>query len=227
MDLTHLNVVFQIIVFLMAISVHESAHAWMANRCGDPTAKMLGRITLNPIKHIDPVGTILLPLIGLFAGAGIFGWAKPCPVTPQNFRDKVRGDIYTTVAGPISNLLLVTLATIILLLIAQLSPDTGRGIIQVFASGYFISKGPALVPIVWFLYTMIGINVLLCVFNLLPVPPLDGSHVLRHLLPGPLREIYDSVGILGVVLLFLVGGPLVRGIITPVMHAMDQVLLKL
>ena len=104
MDLTHLNIVFQIIVFLMAISVHESAHGWMANRCGDPTAKMLGRITLNPIKHIDPVGTILLPLIGLFTGAGIFGWAKPCPVTPQNFRDKVRGDIYTTVAGPISKI---------------------------------------------------------------------------------------------------------------------------
>src|SRR5678815_5316688 len=192
MDLTHLNVLFQIIVFLMAISVHESAHAWMANRCGDPTAKMLGRITLNPIKHIDPVGTILLPLIGLFTGAGIFGWAKPCPVTPQNFRDQVRGDIYTTIAGPISNLLLVTVATTVMLLIAQLSPETGRGIIQVFAHGYFISQGPALVPIIWFLYTMIGINVLLCVFNLLPVPPLDGSHVFRHLLPGPLREIYDS-----------------------------------
>jgi Zn-dependent protease len=227
MDLSHVNILFQIIVFLLAISVHESAHAWMANRCGDPTARMLGRVTLNPIKHIDPVGTVLLPLIGLFAGAGIFGWAKPCPVTPENFRDKVRGDIYTTVAGPVSNLLMVSLATTMLMLIAQISPGDGREIIQTFASGYMISRGPLLVPVVWFLYTMIGMNVLLFVFNLLPVPPLDGSHVFRYLLPEPVRDIYDSVGMLGIVLLFLVGGPLLRAIMQPIMHAMDQVLLRL
>ena len=85
MDLSHVNIVFQIIVFLLAISVHESAHAWMANRQGDPTAKMLGRITLNPIKHIDPIGTVLLPLIGIFAGAGIFGWEADLAYTPEFF----------------------------------------------------------------------------------------------------------------------------------------------
>jgi Zn-dependent protease len=227
MDLSHVNILFQIIVFLLAISVHESAHAWMANRCGDPTARMLGRVTLNPIKHIDPIGTVLLPLIGMLTGAGIFGWAKPCPVTPENFRDKVRGDVYTTIAGPVSNLLMVSLATTMLILIAQLSPGDGRDIIQTFASGYMISRGPLLVPVVWFLYTMIGMNVLLFVFNLLPVPPLDGSHVFRYLLPEPVRDIYDSVGMLGIVLLFLVGGPLLRAIMQPIMHAMDQVLLRL
>src|SRR5436305_3110128 len=116
------SIVFQIIVFLFAISVHESAHAWVADRCGDPTAKMLGRITLNPIKHIDPVGTFLLPLIGIFSGYGIFGWAKPCPVTPENFRDPVRGDILTSIAGPLSNFVLVLLAMLGLIVAGTLSP---------------------------------------------------------------------------------------------------------
>src|SRR5207302_2516783 len=94
------NLVFQAIVFLFAISVHESAHAWMANRRGDPTARMLGRITLNPIKHIDPVGTILLPLIAAFTNFPILGWAKPTPVDTRNFRRPVLDDILTSVVGP-------------------------------------------------------------------------------------------------------------------------------
>src|SRR3954463_2044084 len=110
MNFNIVDIVFQIIVFLFAISVHESAHAWMADKCGDPTAKMLGRITMNPLKHIDPIGTVLLPAIGLFTGFGIFGWAKPCPVTVENFREPVRGDILTTIAGPISNFLLVVVS---------------------------------------------------------------------------------------------------------------------
>src|SRR5436853_139866 len=105
MTLQHVDILFQLIVFLFAISVHESAHAWMANRCGDPTARMLGRITLNPIKHIDPFGTILLPLIAMFTGIPVLGWAKPTPVDPRNFRNPVRDDILTSVVAPISNLL--------------------------------------------------------------------------------------------------------------------------
>ena len=89
MNLEHVVIVFQIIAFLFAISVHESAHAWMANRCGDPTARMLGRITLNPIKHIDPVGTILLPLIAMITHFPMMGWAKPTPVDPRHFKNPV------------------------------------------------------------------------------------------------------------------------------------------
>ncbi len=94
---------FQMIAFLFAISVHESAHAWMANRRGDPTARMLGRITLNPIKHIDPVGTVLLPLIAMFTGFPVMGWAKPTPVDPRNFKQSGLDDILTSVVGPVSN----------------------------------------------------------------------------------------------------------------------------
>src|SRR5438477_2852072 len=99
------DIFFQLIVFLFAISVHESAHAWMANRCGDPTARMLGRISLNPLKHIDPVGTILLPAIALLTHIPVLGWAKPTPVDPRNFKNPVRDDILTAVVGPISNFL--------------------------------------------------------------------------------------------------------------------------
>src|SRR5205809_2624908 len=110
MNLQHidiLDVVFQLIAFLFAISVHESAHAWMANLRGDPTARMLGRITLNPIKHIDPVGTVLLPLIAMISHIPMLGWAKPTPVNPRNFQNPVLDDILTSVVGPISNFVVV------------------------------------------------------------------------------------------------------------------------
>ena len=103
MTLQHIDIVFQLIAFLFAISVHESAHAWMANLRGDPTARMLGRITLNPIKHIDPVGTLLLPAVAMFFHAPVIGWAKPTPVDPRNFKNPVLDDILTSVVGPISN----------------------------------------------------------------------------------------------------------------------------
>ena len=117
---SHFNAVdvfFQIIVLLFAICVHESAHAWMANRLGDPTAKMLGRVSLNPIVHIDPFGTILMPLILIVLGFPPFGWAKPTPVDNRNFKNPVRDDILTAVAGPVSNFLTAFVAIVALAII--------------------------------------------------------------------------------------------------------------
>src|SRR5262252_238953 len=122
MTLQHVDIVFRIIAFLFAISLHESAHAWTANRCGDPTARMLGRVTLNPIKHIDPVGTVLLPLIAAFAHIPVLGWAKPTPVNPRNFKNPMRDDILTSVAGPVSNFLVATIAVAVLAAVSLLSP---------------------------------------------------------------------------------------------------------
>ena len=226
MDFKLVDIFFQIIVFLFAISVHESAHAWMANRCGDPTARMLGRITLNPIKHMDPFGTLLLPAIGLFSGAGLFGWAKPCPVTPQNFRSPVKGDILTTLAGPLSNFLMAVAAVVGLLLISLTTP-VGSDIVHNLAHGAITNTGSALMPLIWLLYTAVYLNVLLGIFNLIPVPPLDGSHVLRHILPAPVRALYDRAGIVGLLLLFTVGGPLVRAVVRPVLRFVDALLLKI
>src|SRR5215468_12070333 len=125
MTLQHVDIVFQLIVFLFAISVHESAHAWMANRCGDPTARMLGRITLNPIKHIDPIGTVLLPAIAMATHLPVIGWAKPTPVDPNNFRNPVRDDILTSVVGPISNFIIAS-GAVALMLVISLTSDMGR-----------------------------------------------------------------------------------------------------
>ena len=189
----HVTILYQVIVFLFAICVHESAHAWTAWKLGDPTARMLGRVTLNPIRHIDPVGTVLLPLLALLYNFPMIGWAKPTPVDPRNFKNPVRDDILTSVAGPASNFLIAIVSIIALRLLAA-----GGGAGNVFE------------PLAVLLWFSMAINVLLGVFNLIPVPPLDGSHVMRHLLPPAARQWYDRIGFVGLILLFLVGGNIVR-----------------
>src|SRR4051794_9846101 len=125
MDFSIASKVFEFIVLLFALSFHEAAHAWMASRLGDPTARMLGRLTLNPIKHIDPLGTLILPLMCLFLpgfGGLLFGWAKPTPVTTRNFKNLKRDDTLTTLAGPVANILLAIASLIVLLIIARVTP---------------------------------------------------------------------------------------------------------
>src|SRR6185437_9016363 len=163
MTLQHVIYVFQAIVFLFAISVHESAHAFTAWRCGDPTAKMLGRVSLNPIRHIDIMGTIVVPAICLFTGFPVIGWAKPTPVDPRNFGHEIRDDILTSIAGPISNFLVATLAVICLVLISAGSP-VGSVVVKVLAMSYGQAAGAlgtnsVLLPISLMLYQLMLINV--------------------------------------------------------------------
>ena len=194
MDRSHVLIIYEIIAFLFAICVHESAHAWTANRCGDPTARMLGRITLNPVKHIDPIGTILVPAIGILSGFGFVGWAKPTPVDPHNFKNVVRDDILTSVAGPVSNFIIAVISAILL------------KIVMVSIGGHAVAEDSIVIPIVMLLRVFVYINILLLAFNLIPVPPLDGSHVVRHMLSESAQRIYDGVGIVAFMLLFWVGG---------------------
>jgi Zn-dependent protease len=224
MTLQHVDILFQLIVFLFAISVHESAHAWMANRCGDPTARMLGRISLNPIKHIDPIGTILLPAIALFTHIPVLGWAKPTPVDPRNFRNPVRDDILTAVVGPISNFVVATAATLVLAAIAVIAPS-GRLIMQ-GAINHIVLSNSALVPLSLFVYELLVINVVLAVFNLIPVPPLDGSHVLRHFLSEPIRRAYDTIGWLGLLALIYLAPGLLSALIGPVLNLYRSILMS-
>jgi Zn-dependent protease len=215
------DIFFQVIVLLFAICVHESAHAWMANRLGDPTAKMLGRVSLNPIVHIDPIGTILMPLILIVLGFPPFGWAKPTPGDTRKFKNPVRDDILTTVAGPVSNLLTAFVSVIILAVIARHS-----------ASG--IGPNPTHVdiasPLITLFYLAMWINVILAVFNMIPLPPLDGSHVLRHFLSYNALQVYDRIGNWGLIvvvfLLPMIGINIVGMLIMPFM-AFFQALLAL
>ena len=230
MTVQHVNIVFQLIVFLFAISFHESAHAWMANRCGDPTARMLGRISLNPIKHIDPIGTVVLPLFAMLTGIPVLGWAKPTPVDPRNFRNQVRDDILTAIVGPISNFVVAGGALVVLLLIA-LTSQVGSAIVNIIPYVYpnhlevlAAQTNSLLMPTSLLLYDLMVINIVLAVFNLIPVPPLDGSHVLRHFLPAPMLRAYDTVGWLGLIALVYLAPGLLWHLISPVRGVFDSLL---
>jgi len=209
MNLDIVTVAFEVVVFLFAISVHESAHAWTANYYGDPTARMLGRITLNPIYHIDPIGTVLLPLIALIYHFPMIGWAKPTPVNPLNFgKDHVKADIMTSIAGPISNLLVATGSVVVLAIILHTQSILGT----------------AAEPLYNLFRMALYINVLLAVFNLIPVPPLDGSHVIRHFLSGRTLAIYDRIGVFGLLLLFVWGGNIILRLMHPFLAFFDRLL---
>ncbi len=233
MNLSHIDivsVVFQMIAFLFAISVHESAHAWTANRCGDPTARMLGRVSLNPARHIDPVGTIVMPLIALVTNFPVIGWAKPTPVDPRNFRNPVADDILTSVAGPVSNFLVATSTVVVMFVIAKTSVE-GHGLVSNMPLNYRLGIAGMggtsfLVPVTLFLYELMLINIVLGVFNLIPVPPLDGSHVLRHFLSEPVRRAYDAMGIFGLLALVYLGGNLLGRLIFPFLKFFDGVLTR-
>ena len=228
MELRHVYIFFQLVAFLFAISLHESAHAWMAWRCGDPTARMLGRITLNPLKHIDPIGTILLPAIALFTGFPMIGWAKPTPVDPRNFKNLVRDDILTSVAGPASNFLAVVVAVVILGLFSLTSPSAHfvvHGLAR--SSGMMVADVNGITPVALMLYQLMFINILLGIFNLIPVPPLDGSHVLRHFLSGGALRVYDRIGMFGLMLLLFFGGRFLGALMFPVVRFFNEILARI
>ena len=204
-------VIFQVVVLILAFSVHECAHAWTAWRLGDPTAKMLGRVTLNPIKHLDIFGSVIFPLISLVYGGMLIGWAKPTPVTGRNFKNYRRDDILVTLAGPASNLLLATVALILLIILKYVIPGGVVAIATAVAlashiPGVSTENLPSLFPIALLLYYIIFINLLLFIFNLIPIPPLDGSRILRHYLPYSALQVYDRIGTIGLFLIFLLGG---------------------
>ncbi len=225
--------IFEFVILLFSLSLHEASHAWMASRLGDQTARMLGRVTLNPAKHIDPVGTVLLPLAMLFLGPyGRFlvGWARPTPVNTRNFKNIVKGDVLTTLAGPGSNVLAACLSVVLLVLLAKASPAAAT-LIHGLAAGFLdpdmVAQAPAIFPAVMILYMGLTLNLFLAAFNLLPLPPLDGSHLVRHLLPYNALQVYDRLGIISLFLMLMFGGRLVNFFVAPALGVVDRMLLSL
>lgn len=231
MNLHAVLIIFQIVVLLFAISLHEAAHGWMAWRLGDPTARMLGRVTLNPLKHIDPFGTILIPLICVFVGFPLIGWAKPTPVTTRNFKHIKRDDILTTLAGPASNLLTAIVALIALLVLKAFDANTvltAVGSAQIgMVSPIAMNGSPILFPLSLLLYYAVLLNLILMAFNLIPLSPLDGSHVVRHMLPYNWLRAYDSIGMIGLILVFIFGGRFIGMIVSPMLGVFNHILLSM
>ncbi len=210
-DLTQLLTGF--IVLVMSLTVHEAAHAWSADRLGDATARLLGRLSLNPAVHVDPIGTILFPLIALITNLPLIGWAKPVPVNPANLRPHWRQKfMWIAAAGPASNLVLAVIASIALAVVAPVE-----------SSGDVIA-GPLAARMEYLLQTAVVVNVLLALFNMVPIPPLDGGNVLAGLLTGSMADTYDRLRPYGFIILY---GLMLTGILSTIIEPPAAFLLRL
>lgn len=182
-----------LIPILLAVVLHEVSHGWVADRLGDSTARYSGRLTLNPVAHIDLFGTIILPLVLLISGGFIFGYAKPVPINPYNLRNPRRDIIWISLAGILTNLALAAVSAMLFRIVASASPGSWSLIAT---------------PIRMMLYASVMINTVLAVFNAIPIPPLDGSRVLSHLLPPEQSAVFaklEPYGFLIILFLFFTG----------------------
>lgn len=197
LDINFAQLFIAFLVLLFSLTVHESAHAWTADRLGDPTARQLGRVSLNPAVHVDPIGTVLLPLVAAITHAPLIGWAKPVPVNILRLKRYRRDYLLVAAAGPASNLLLAIGASAAMK-VFPVAPQT-------------LGEMNVSVPLVVLLRSALEINLLLAIFNMIPIPPLDGGNVLSGLLPARLADRFDDIRPYGFVLIYAL---LLTGILT-------------
>jgi len=188
-----LNKFFLVLSFVIAVIIHEYSHGWIALRLGDDTALKSGRLSLNPLVHIDPVGTVLLPLLLLAVGFIPFGWAKPVPINPYNFNDQKKDVALVSFAGPVANLILATIAALLLRLGGVIPSKT----ILLGATQEIFN------PFINFLFYLILVNLFLGFFNLIPIPPLDGSKILSAYLPRNINWKYKKIAPYGILIIFI------------------------
>jgi Zn-dependent protease len=187
------RIAVSVLPLLIAITFHEVSHGFVANRLGDPTAKFMGRLTLNPLVHLDLIGTVIMPLLLLISGMPVFGYAKPVPINPMNFKDPKRDMALSAAAGPITNVALAIISSILL----KITLFFGNQL-QFFSMGNAVME-----PLVLMFIQSIRINVILAAFNLLPIPPLDGGRVLVGFLPHEQAMSYSKIEPYGFMILFI------------------------
>ena len=206
------------VVLLLAISAHEAAHAWMSDKFGDDTARLLGRVTLNPVAHTDPIGTLLIPIVNFLIAVGgggrffLIGWGKPTPVNPLRWRNKDLANVMVSIAGILANILIAIIAFTVIkvLLVSGLINDIPESMLE---------------PVILFLDNMLTMNISLAVFNLLPFPPLDGSKVLETFLPPSMQPLYEMLEQYGfVILMVLMYMGVFSAIIRPILRAVYSLL---
>ncbi|HHF52042.1 MAG: site-2 protease family protein [Candidatus Aminicenantes bacterium] len=219
------TIIISLFVILFAITIHEAAHGWAAYKLGDPTAHIMGRVTLNPVPHIDPIGTVLMPAILIIMGAPPFGWAKPVPVNPANLKNPKRDNMLISAAGPAANLLAAFVSLIAIVLLKAVNPNTsyfirsflmGRGGIQ---GGFRPMEGLAVI-----LFYAVFLNVLLAVFNLIPIPPLDGSGIITGFLSEEASRMYDKIRPFGFIIIL---GLLYLGLLNLIIRPIQIVIISI
>jgi Zn-dependent protease len=224
-DFSNIDIVaiaIQFFVLLYSLSIHEASHAWMADRKGDYTARSLGRVTVNPIAHIDPIGTILFPLLQFFTHLPLIGWAKPVPVNSIHLRNPQNDQIFISLAGPVSNLLVGSAAFLTLIILKMFSLQASRLIGFMALTWQIPHQQSILAPIIAMLFFATITNWALAIFNIIPIPPLDGHWILYALLPSGAASALERFGSYGFIFLYaLMFMGLFRFIFIPVYMMLD------
>ena len=196
------SIIIQFVVLLFSLSIHEASHAWMADRKGDSTARNLGRVTLNPIAHMDLIGTVLFPILQFFTNLPLIGWAKPVPVNSARLKNPVRDQVFISLAGPGANLIAGGVSFVILAGMKMFSQEAEGFIINVIGSMNIPGQRSVLAPIVGILFFAFIINCALALFNLIPIPPLDGHWILYEMLGSNAAKILERASPFGFLILY-------------------------
>jgi Zn-dependent protease len=225
-------IIFELVVMVLSISLHDCAQAWAANRLGDPTARMMGRLSMNPARHFDLLGTLIWPVLFIFRSPLVLGWGKPVTFTPRNFRNPSRDEMLATLAGPAAQLLAAIVALVILIIVRHTVPGSidSIGIASLLAMRN-LSMGteglPGIFPLILFLYFCILVNILLFVFNLVPLPFLDGGKILMHYLPFNAAKTYQNMSLFFMFAFFFLGFYIIQLFFLPIMTIFKILLFSL
>jgi Zn-dependent protease len=230
MSIQFVIALYEFVILLFSLSFHECAHGWMASRLGDQTARMQGQITMNPIRHIDPFGTVLFPLLMAFGpligfgGGLVFGWAKPTPVIGRNFKHIRRDENLVAAAGPIANLVLVAFAVVLLIILMKFVPGGAPAVFAAMHLSVILGATSAPQALALLGYLTIVVNLALFFFNFLPIPPLDAGTVLRNMLPYNSLNTYDTIARFGFILIFILGQIVVNFFMGPAVAIVNGIL---